>query len=115
MPSRSHRKPATSTQAHAIEVARENKRAPGFVSVYANDVQVQTTPWDMRLVLGAVDEPATSEKPVMGITQLADVRFSLQLAKRLIEIMGEQIVAYESRFGRIPSAEALQNHEVSEQ
>jgi len=81
---------------------RESVKSPAFFSVYANDVQVQLTPWDMRFILGALENPPTLDDPVVRINQLGELRISLQLAKALSKIMLDQINAYEERFGPVP-------------
>lgn len=83
-------------------VKRENIKSADFFSIYANDVQVQTSPWDMRLVLGEIANPTTADEPVISIKQLGELRISPQLAKQLTVIMLEQLTAYEARFGNIP-------------
>ena len=90
------------TSAPPMVEQRESTKSPHFVSVYSNDVQVQTSPWDMRLMLGEMTSAPSPEDPVVRITQLAEVRLSPPLAKRLAEIMVLQIKAYEDRFGDIP-------------
>ena len=74
------------------EVKRQITKAPTFVSLYANDVQVQISPWDVRLIFGEIGDiifdPAT---PIMNITQVGDLRISPQLAKKLITVMQGQI------------------------
>ena len=103
MATRAHKKKTAATAKQApIEVSRQNIKSPDYVSLYGNYVQVQTSPWDMRLILGSVSEPATRENLSVVITQDADVRISLQLAKRLLSVMAEQISEYEERFGPIP-------------
>jgi Protein of unknown function (DUF3467) len=84
------------------ELKRETIKSPDFFSIYTNDVQVQTSPWDMRLVLGesAPPEDATS---AISIKQLGELRMSPQLAKQLIRIMLDQVKRYEERFGKIPA------------
>ena len=86
----------------ALEIKRETKRSPAFFSVYANDIQVQTSPWDMRIILGEIAKPAAAGDLVVSINQLGELRISVQLAKRLAVIMTRQIEAYEGRFGSIP-------------
>ena len=85
-----------------VAVKRDSVKSPNFISIYANDVQVQVTPWDIRLILGELTAPPTPDAPVAVITQLADLRMSLQLAKRLTSILIEQLKAYEQQFGEIP-------------
>jgi hypothetical protein len=83
---------------------RKTARSAAFVSVYSNDVQVQTSPWDLRLTFGELgDLEADPEgNAMLSITQLAEVRLSPQLAKQLARILGEQLASYEDRFGDIP-------------
>jgi hypothetical protein len=84
-------------------VNRIVEKAPSFVSVYANDVQLQTTPWDVRLTFGAMRvDPLPDGKPLATVTEVAEVRLSPQLAKRVMFILFQQIKAYETRFGPIP-------------
>ena len=76
--------------------------APNFTSIYANDVQVQTSPWDLRLILGEIASIPTKEEPTVTIRQLGEVRLSPQLAKKLTIILFQQLQGYEKRFGEIP-------------
>lgn len=91
-------------------VKREVTKAAGFVSIYTNDIQVQTSPWDMRLLLGEISRFPTHEDAVLGINLLGEVRLSPQCARRFVAIMLEQLNGYEERFGKIPAAvEAVDN------
>jgi hypothetical protein len=85
------------------DVKREVAKSPDCFHVYVNDVQVQTSPWDMRLILGRVDEAPTSDKPTATIKQVGELHMSLELAKRLAMMMIGQLQVYEGRFGRIPT------------
>ena len=85
----------------AVEIRRE--ASPAFFSVYANDIQVQTSPWDMRLIFGEIAKPAAPDDLVVNINQLGQLRISLQLAKRLAFMMSQQIQAYEELSGVLPS------------
>jgi hypothetical protein len=72
--------------------------SPDFRSYYANDTQVQVTKWDARMVFGViVDVPNDNEK--FGVQRVAEVRMSLQHAKRVAEVLSEQIRMYEQRVG----------------
>lgn len=76
-------------------------RSPAFVSIYANDIQLMTSPWDMRLVLSEMGD--LMENDAVAINQLAELRISLPLAKKLTMMMIEQINKYEARVGvRVP-------------
>src|SRR5690242_11723065 len=98
MPRKLH-KTAVPVATEPQQLQRRNIRSPQFFSVYANDVQLQTTPWDMRFTLGEVID---EENGILGVNQLGELRMSPQLAKRLAAIMAEQLKAYEMRFGEIP-------------
>jgi hypothetical protein len=84
------------------ELIREEIRSPAFFSAYANDAQLQMTPWDMRLTWGEISIAATTEMPRVVVNQLGEVRVSPSLAKKLAMIMIQQIRTYEERFGIIP-------------
>lgn len=84
-------------------VRRRVERSASFVSVYSNDVQLQTSPWDMRLTFGTMQvNPDAEDGPTAHVLEVAEVRLSPQLAKRVAEILAQQIAAYESRMGTIP-------------
>lgn len=85
----------------ANAATREHTRSPSFVSLYVNDVQLQTTPWDVRLTLGQIENVDVAENRAY-ITVLADVRLSPQHAKKLGEVLNGQIKNYEQNFGTIP-------------
>ena len=79
---------------------RKESKVQNFFSIYANDIQFQTTPWDCRLVfseLVVLDEP-----PILDVRQLGEIRISPQLAKKVVEILVRQLTQYEEKFGVIP-------------
>jgi hypothetical protein len=83
---------------------RRVAKSPTFFSVYTNDMQVSTSPWDLRIILGEVEEiQLVADKPVMTVTQLGEVRMSVQIAKRLTLMVADQLKTYEAMFGPIPS------------
>jgi hypothetical protein len=75
--------------------------SPSFASYYVNDVQIMTTPWDIRLRMGQIED-VNPQKGEATITVLADVRFSPQHAKKLAEILIKQLEGYETNVGPIP-------------
>lgn len=76
--------------------------SPSFVSIYANDTQVQTTPWDVRLTLGEMSVDAVDGVRTVNVRELAEVRMSLQHVKRVVKILSSQLKVYEESFGTIP-------------
>jgi hypothetical protein len=85
-------------------VNRAVTRSPGFVSIYANDIQVQTSPWDLRFVFAEMGDLVATEIVTVHVKEVAELRISPQMAKKLVVIMAEQLKQYEQRFGEIPEA-----------
>ena len=81
-------------------LTREIVRSPGFVSIYSNDVQVQTSPWDLRLIFSELTDHPSPES--ITVNQLAELRVSPQLAKKLTMVMVQLLTEYEEEFGKIP-------------
>ena len=87
-------------------VNRTVEKSPTFISVYANDVQLQTTPWDVRLTFGTMRvDPLPDGEPIAKVLEIADVRLSPQLAKRVMVILFQQIQRYRGKVWAYPSAE----------
>jgi hypothetical protein len=77
--------------------------AQDYALLYANDTQIQVSPWDIRIQFGEiVDPPPTAENPVLHIRAAGEVRMSPQHAKKVAAILDQQIQLYESRIGPIP-------------
>jgi hypothetical protein len=83
---------------------RVQTRSANFVSIYTNDIQLMTSSWDIRMILGELGDSPSGDNSTVGITQLGEVRMSPQLAKKLTLILIEQLKAYEQQFGEIPLA-----------
>jgi len=94
--------PASNPLIVRANVNRREEKSSDYFSVYANDVQLQTTPWDMRLTLGVISSLPTDDVGPVTVTQLGELRISLQLAKKLTMLMFKQISVYEERLGEIP-------------
>jgi hypothetical protein len=92
----------TEPQIVRANVNRQEVTSPTFVSIYANDISVQVSPWDVRLILGEIFQGPSDENPNVIVRQLGEVRVSPQLAKRVVSILIEQLRGYENRFGPIP-------------
>ena len=105
----SETKPGGIVRANVQSVHRLPVKSQNFASLYANDVQVQTTPWDIRLILGEITDVSPPTKdgdlPTMTITQVGDLRMSVQLAKKLTMILLSQLQGYEQNIGPIPLLE----------
>lgn len=74
-----------------------------FFSVYVNDAQITSTPWDLRIVVGEVGDTSIAEAdPIANVTILGELRMSPQLAKKITMLMINQLQIYEKKFGEIP-------------
>ena len=57
------------------------------------------------MILGEIGDTSTvDDTAVVNVKQLGEMRLSPQLAKKLVQIMAEQLKAYEEQFGEIPGA-----------
>jgi hypothetical protein len=74
-------------------------RSADFREYYANDTQIQVTPWDVRLMFGVITDSPDPE--AVAVQRVADVRLSLSHAKKIVEILAGQIKLYEARIGHI--------------
>jgi len=78
----------------------ERIRAENFVRIYANNIQVSLSQWDMKLTFGEVLE-SRDGKSVPQIEDRAVVVMSLHHAKAVIEILVRNFMAFEEKFGEI--------------
>lgn len=81
---------------------RVQEVSPDFVSIYANDAQLQTTPWDIRIVFGLITGLPSHDDPSVVVKQVGEVRMSPQLAKKIATILVGQLDHYEKVIGPIP-------------
>jgi hypothetical protein len=95
---------ANSGEMVTAKIERNVEVSPSAITIYANDTQLQTSPWDVRFQFGLVQGLDVGKK-VITIQHLADIRMSPQHAKRVLEILGQQIATYEKNFGAIPQPE----------
>lgn len=83
-------------------VNRQTVTAEKFVSLYVNDTQVQVTPWDIKLIFGEITSVPTPENPAIIIKQIGEVRMSPQHAKKVTQVLLQQLEHYERTVGPIP-------------
>jgi len=89
------------------KVKRAEEFAAAAFSIYANDVNIQTSPWDMRLRFGDIVGITDASDPTVNVKVMGDVKISLQLAKKLVGIMLGQLQSYEENIGEIPVPQDL--------
>jgi hypothetical protein len=93
---------APGTEDKMVQVVRVVRRSDGFASFYANETQVQTGPWDVRLLFAVIEIDENEAGKTATINQVAEVRMSPQHALTVYEILGAQLRSYEQKFGKIP-------------
>ena len=76
----------------------ETHKSETFVSLYANNIFIRTTPWDLQLIFGEI--LSVDERKLVIEQQLA-INLSPQTAKSLLDVLDGQIQAYERQFGEI--------------
>ncbi len=86
-------------------VNRRVEESSEYVSLYANDIQIQMTPWDLRIIVGQISGSPSPDDPVLLVRQIGDLRMSPQLAKKVALILLGQIEHYERNIGPIPLPE----------
>lgn len=87
--------------ASADEPIIVRERPKSFVSLYSNDIQVEITPYDFRLLLGVIVGVPTMENSTISIQTFGELRMSPQLAKKLISVLSEKLHHYEESVGVI--------------
>lgn len=90
----------------AKNIARNRVSDDKFISAYCNDLQVQITPWDFRLILGLISDTPGPTDPRLHVSTLGELRMSPQLAKRLLIVLATQVKNYENNIGPIPLPES---------
>jgi hypothetical protein len=78
---------------------REELKADGYFSIYANDLLVQTSIWDVRIKLGEV---VADNSTTLKVKTFGEVRLAPQLAKKLTMMLLKQLQDYEDKYGPIP-------------
>jgi hypothetical protein len=87
---------------HQRKRALARTKGPAFVSIYANNVELNVSPWDFRFRLGHIIE-ATDES--VSIEETAHVYMSPQHAKAFLKVLSGTLQRYEDKFGPIVDVE----------
>lgn len=77
-----------------VKAEQNRTKADDFLSVYANNIAVSISSWDMQVVFGRVLSPN-------NVMEHAEIVMSKELAKALTIIMSTHLKAYEAQFGEI--------------
>jgi hypothetical protein len=84
----------------AVNLERVILNAANYAEFYANDTQVQTSVFDVRLTFGVIADVSVKDNRAV-IHRVADVRMSLHHAKMVAAILTEQIHKYEAQVGTL--------------
>lgn len=80
------------------------RRRETFISAYSNQAQVQSAPFDFRLLFGEV---VTDQAGKLSIEEIAAISLSPQHAKTLLYLLARNIKLWEQRWGEIQINEIL--------
>jgi len=80
------------------QVPQQNTKAADFKSIYANNVQLFMSPWDVAFVFG---ENQSVKDNILMVEQSVRVVMSPQHAKVFAQVLNDQIGRYETTFGTI--------------
>ena len=87
-----------------LKVAKSKTRKRVIVegvatTVYANNVEMLTTQWDVRLTFGQIERADETE---LAVREFVRVYLSPQHAVAFHAVLGKQLGIYESSYGHIP-------------
>jgi hypothetical protein len=77
-------------------------KSPAFVTIYANNVELNVSPWDFKFRLGHVSD-ITDE--LFSVEETAHVYMSPPHAKAFLKILSGALKKYEETFGKIIDVE----------
>jgi Protein of unknown function (DUF3467) len=77
----------------------ESVRSSSYVSIYSNSANLEVTPWDFKLIFGAIVRSETGKLP--KIENRLEVVMSPQHAKALLGIFASNVQEYEKQMGEI--------------
>jgi len=86
-------------------VVRNTERSNDYARLYANDMQMRITPWDIRMVFGQIVDTPTTSNPTITVREIGELNMSPQFAKRVAAILIGQLEHYERTIGVIPLPE----------
>jgi hypothetical protein len=95
----------------SIEVTAENiiaKPGPEYRSVYANNVALGISAFDISLVFGEI--MGSEDGKTVNVEQRVRVTMSPQHAKALVMVLAENLHNYEKNIGPIPLPETILAH-----
>jgi hypothetical protein len=77
----------------------ESVQSSSYVSIYSNSANLEVTPWDFKLIFGALVKSEAGKPP--KIENRVEVVMSPQHAKALLGIFASNVQEYEKQMGEI--------------
>ena len=87
-----------SSEKDATVERKKTFRDHDAVTVYANNVELETTPWDIKLRFGTLKRATEDE---LEVTETAHVYMSPPHARIFHEVLGKQLDFYEQKIAEI--------------
>jgi hypothetical protein len=85
-----------------VQGLQEIRRDQNFISVYANNVQLESNAFDVKMVFGILDQSgATKLPPILAVDQHTSVSISWPEVKLLIFFMQLHLAGYEAENGKV--------------
>ena len=78
---------------------QERHRAEDFFTIYAHNVAIGISSWDMSIIFGEIVGQTEDAKPI--IEEIGKVIMSREFAKVVSQVFALNIAAYEKQFGEI--------------
>lgn len=78
---------------------QDNQPGPNFTKIYANNVGLGASNWDMNLTFGEIVGQHPDGKPM--VEQKVKINMSKEFMKALSNLLSKNLEAYEQRFGEI--------------
>lgn len=101
------------TDSDAPETINANEltrfRSPDFLTLYVNQVQMATTPWDIQLVFASLQVTGSTQAV---LEEKAALIMSPIHAKTMARILTTQVQAYEEQFGMIQNIPTIRELEA---
>jgi hypothetical protein len=84
-------------------VLRKNRpikraKAPEYKTIYANNAEIQLTPWDFRIRLGQIEQATEN---LLEIEDVAVIYMSPAHMKAFVDAATQNVAKYEALFGPI--------------
>jgi len=93
----------TNAPADVPRIISEFRRNEDFVARYANNVQIENSAFDLKVVFGLLDQSGAAKQPVgkLAVDQHTSISLSWPEVKLLIFFMQLHLAGYEAENGKV--------------